>query len=102
VSAVFLQREGEGRDIPTFLDVHRIEKLPVQTSSTQIRRALEDRRWQQLYTLPFVAFVSICGSGLYRALACEDLMEELHPWLRHAVEAHKSHRVAAVPYPFGW
>ena len=102
VSAIFLQREDEGRDIPTFLDVHRIEKLPVQTSSTQIRRALEDRRWQQLYTLPFIGLVSICGSGLYRVRACEELLEELHPWLRHAVEAHKSHHVAGAPYPFGW
>jgi nicotinic acid mononucleotide adenylyltransferase len=79
VSAIFLHREGEEEDIPTILEVHRVGRLPVQTSSTEIRRALEDRRrWQKLYTLPFVALVSICGNGLYNAQACKELFDELY------------------------
>jgi hypothetical protein len=91
VTAVFLHHEGGEGDIPTFLDVRRVWRLPVQTSSTEIRRALEDRcRWQKLCTLPFVALVSICGKSLYRLRACEELLEELNPLVRHAVEAQKS------------
>ena len=67
VSPVFLSRAGEEAEIPTFLDVRRIDRLPVQTCSTEIRRAIGDRRrWRKLATLPFVALVSICGNRLYR------------------------------------
>jgi nicotinic acid mononucleotide adenylyltransferase len=82
VSAVFLDREDEDTEISTFLDVHRVPRLPVQTSSTEIRTAMEDRyRWQKLYALPFAALRSICGSSLYRVRACGELLDELHPLL---------------------
>jgi hypothetical protein len=94
VSAVFLHREGEERDIPTLLDVHRV-RIPVQTSSTEIRLALEDRRrWQKLYTLPFIALVSICGRSLYHIRACGELLEDLDPLLRQAVATQKAFFVA--------
>jgi nicotinic acid mononucleotide adenylyltransferase len=74
VSAVFLHREGKERDIPTFLDVRCMERLPVQTSSTEIRRALADRRRRRkLFTLPFVALVSICGNKLYHVRTCREV-----------------------------
>ena len=80
VSAVFLHREDEEGEISTFLDVHRVGRLPVQTSSTEIRAAMEDRHcWQKLYTLPFAALRSICESSLYRVRACAELLDELHP-----------------------
>jgi hypothetical protein len=67
VSAVFLHREGEERDISTTLDVHRVVSLPVQTSSTEIRWALGDScRWRKLYALPFSELVSISSNKLYR------------------------------------
>jgi nicotinic acid mononucleotide adenylyltransferase len=68
VSAVFLQRGSDENAVPTSLDVRRVDQLPIQTSSTEIRWALEDRRrWQKLYTLPFDELVSIFGNKLYRA-----------------------------------
>ena len=80
VSVVFLHRESEEAHIPTFLDVRRVEKLPVQTSSTEIRRALEDRRHlARLCALPFAALVSICVSSLYNAQACKELLERTPP-----------------------
>jgi nicotinic acid mononucleotide adenylyltransferase len=82
VSAVFLHREDAEREVATFLDVHSVGRLPVQTSSTEIRAANEDRhRWQKLYTLPYAALRSICGSSLYRVRACAELLDELHPLL---------------------
>jgi nicotinic acid mononucleotide adenylyltransferase len=66
VSAVFLDRKSEERDIPTLLDVRHVGKLAVQTSSTAIRMALEDqRRRRDLYTLPFTGLASICHNNLY-------------------------------------
>jgi hypothetical protein len=74
VSAVFLHRESEEGDIPTFPDVRSVGKLPVQTSSTEIRRALADLRCRRkLFTLPFVALVSICGNKLYRVRTCREV-----------------------------
>ncbi len=74
VSAVFLHREGKEKHIPTFLDVRCMEGLPVQTSSTEIRRALADRRrLRKLFTLPFVALVSICANKLYRVRTCREV-----------------------------
>jgi nicotinic acid mononucleotide adenylyltransferase len=66
LSAVFLHREDEEADIPTFLDVLSVGKLPVQTSSTEIRMALIDQScWRKLYALPFVELDSIHSNGLY-------------------------------------
>jgi len=74
VSAIFLSRDGEESDIPTSLDVHHIDMLPVQTCSTDIRRAIADQsRWQRLVTLPFVALVSIWGNKLYHIREYEKL-----------------------------
>jgi nicotinic acid mononucleotide adenylyltransferase len=79
VSAVFLRRESEDGDITTFLDVRRVRMLPVQTSSTEIRRAFEDRRrWWKLYALPFVELDSICDNRLYNGQACKELLDERH------------------------
>jgi len=89
VSPVFFHREGKVADIPTFLDVRRVGKLPVQTSSTEIRWALKDpHNWWKLYALPFGALVSICGNRLWGAEGCTELIDEFHPLLRLAVEAH--------------
>ena len=61
----------------------------MQTSSTEIRWALKDRRnWWKLYALPFGALVSICGNRLWCAEECKELLDELHPLLGFAVEAH--------------
>ena len=88
MSAVFLHREGEEGDIPTFLDVRHVGGPPLHASSTEIRRALGDRkRWRYLCTLPFDTLVSICGNRLYDVGACTDLLNELHPLLRDAVDA---------------
>ncbi len=66
ISAVFLRREGEEVEIPTFLDVHRLGEVPLQTCSTAIRQALGDRRcWRKLFTLPFEALVAIRADRLY-------------------------------------
>lgn len=79
VSPVFLHRVNEERVIPTFLDVHRVGTLPLQTSSTEIRWALEDRgRWGKLSALPYVALASICGNGLYRVGECKEFLDTLH------------------------
>ena len=68
VSAVFLARGGEEENIETVLDVHHLEGLPLVTSSTEVRRALAGRgRRRVLYTLPYVAFLSICQNRLYGA-----------------------------------
>ncbi len=85
VSAVFLRRDGEEKDIPTFLDVRRLEGLPVQTCSTAIRQALVDRRgWWKLFTLPFVALASIRCTQAYRGRASLVSCDDLFPLLRDA------------------
>jgi hypothetical protein len=68
VSAVFLEREPVEQEIPTRLDVLWVRGLPVQTSSTGIRRAFCERdQREKLCTLPFTAYLSICGNRLYSA-----------------------------------
>jgi nicotinic acid mononucleotide adenylyltransferase len=60
VSAIFLHREGEEKDIPTTLDVHCVASFPVKTSSTEIRSALRDQHCRRkLYSLPFIELASI-------------------------------------------
>jgi nicotinic acid mononucleotide adenylyltransferase len=73
VSAVFLRRGGEEAHVPTSLDVHCVGSLPLQTSSTEIRRALANHgNLSKLSALPFIELGSIRGSGLYRVRACSD------------------------------
>ena len=92
VSAVFLDREDEKGEISTFLDVHRVGRLAVQTSSTEIRAAMENRRrWETLYTLPFAALLSICSGSLYRVWACAELLDEVHPLLGRARAQRSRH-----------
>ena len=72
VSAVFLEREPIGEEIPTSLGVHWVRGLPVQTSSTDIRRAFSDHEQREkLCTLPFSAYMSICENQLYNKSSCE-------------------------------
>jgi hypothetical protein len=68
VSLVFLQRGERRANVPTWLDVQFVPRLPVETSSTAIRAALGDREHRgPLWTLPFVALKSIKGKNLYSA-----------------------------------
>ena len=70
VTAAFLERGIFEGEIPTSLDVRWVPGLSMQTSSTDIRQALSDRRClQKLATLPFAAFVSIRGNRLYQMKA---------------------------------
>ncbi len=66
VSVAFLQRGRRAGVEPTWLDVRWVPGLPVETSSTAIRRALADaRRRATLSALPFNALKSIRGNNLY-------------------------------------
>jgi hypothetical protein len=74
ISVVFLEREHVAEEIPTSLDVLWVRGLPVQTSSSSIRRAFSDREQRKkLCTLPFTAYMSICGDRLYSS---KDFCEE--------------------------
>ena len=102
VSPVFFHREGKVADIPTFLDVRRVGRLPVQTSSTEIRWALKYRQnWWKLYALPFGALVSICANRLWYAEECKELLDEL---LQLGAEAYNVPCVAGPEktFPGSW
>jgi hypothetical protein len=80
VSAVFLDREPVVEKIPTSLDVLWVRGPPVQTSSTGIRMAFIDREQRQkLCTLPFTAYMSICGNRLYNTRSCEETSLQTPP-----------------------
>jgi nicotinic acid mononucleotide adenylyltransferase len=79
VSAVFLEREPVKEMIPTSLDILWVRGLPVQTSSTGIRRALTDREQREkLCTLPYTAYTSIRGNQLYNTGSCEETALQAH------------------------
>jgi nicotinic acid mononucleotide adenylyltransferase len=81
VSAVFLERAPIGEKIPTSLDVQWVPGLPVQTSSTNIRRAFSDRgQRKKLSTLPFTAYTSICSNRLYSTSSCEEPFPQTPLW----------------------
>jgi nicotinic acid mononucleotide adenylyltransferase len=66
VSVVFLQRGRRAGPEETWLDVRWVPGLPVETSSTAIRRALADgRRRATLSSLPFAVLKSIRRNHLY-------------------------------------
>jgi nicotinic acid mononucleotide adenylyltransferase len=64
LSAVFLDRGDRSEPVETFLDVRWIAHLPLKTSSTRIRRALEGNEpLHELTALPFTAYCAICEHG---------------------------------------
>ena len=81
VSAVFLERAPIGEKIPTSLDVQWVPGLPLQTSSTNIRRAFSGyEQRKKLCTLPYTAYTSICGNRLYGTNPCEKPFPQTSPW----------------------
>jgi hypothetical protein len=66
LSVVFLDRGGHLDSTETFLDVHWVRALPLQTSSTRIRDALAGKGpLLELSFLPYSAFRIISTHGLY-------------------------------------
>ncbi len=64
LSAVFLDRGDRSETVETFLDVRWMADLPLKTSSTRIRRALDGSEpLHELAALPFTAYCAICAHG---------------------------------------
>ena len=67
LSVVFLSRGDCWKPVDSFLDVHWIEQLPLNTSSTRIRGALSGREpLCELAALPFTAYCALCTYGAYQ------------------------------------
>jgi hypothetical protein len=67
LSVVFLDR-GVGREpVESFLDVHWVERMPLNTSSTRIRGALSGREALcELAALPFTAYCALCTQAAFQ------------------------------------
>ncbi len=68
LSVIFLDRGNPAPSVDTFLDVHRIDRLPLHVSSTGIRDALCGRCPPRLLAgVPFTVFSTACALELYDA-----------------------------------
>ena len=78
LSVVFLDRGGQSEPVESFLDVHWIEQMPLETSSTRIRGALQGQEpLCELAALPFTAYCMLCTHPVNRTQgAQEDRLEE--------------------------
>jgi nicotinic acid mononucleotide adenylyltransferase len=67
LSVVFMDRGDQSAADESFLELHRIEQMPLATSSTRIREALSGRRSLcELAALPFTSYCSLCTYGIYQ------------------------------------
>jgi len=75
---VFLDRGGQSEPVESFLDVHWIEQMPLETSSTRIRGALQGQEpLCELAALPFTAYCMLCTHPVnWMQRAQEDRLEE--------------------------
>ncbi|HTX71990.1 MAG TPA: hypothetical protein VMC79_04120, partial [Rectinemataceae bacterium] len=79
LSAIFLDRGDPVPQVDTFLEVFRIDRLPLGMSSTRIRDALRGRCSPRVLAgVPFTVFRTIRALGLYGASRVP-MDEHAHP-----------------------
>jgi nicotinic acid mononucleotide adenylyltransferase len=99
LSAIFLDRGNPVDPIESDLDIRWIKGLPLQSSSTKIRGALNGSEpLCELAALPFSAYCAICAHGMY-PLSADCVRPAVQALLLRELEASSRRRESGSPLP---